>query len=50
MSQDESDEAFPATVYVVGVGPGATDLLTLRAVRILERSDLVLHAGPTPTT
>lgn len=36
----------PATVYVVGVGPGAPDLLTLKAVKVLERSDLVVHAGP----
>lgn len=33
-------------VYVVGVGPGALDLLTLRAVRVLERSDVLLHPGP----
>jgi precorrin-2/cobalt-factor-2 C20-methyltransferase len=36
----------PATVSIVGVGPGAPDLLTLKAVRVLERCDLVVHAGP----
>jgi precorrin-2/cobalt-factor-2 C20-methyltransferase len=40
------DVSAAATIYVVGVGPGDPDLLTLRAARVIERCDLILHPGP----
>ncbi len=37
----------PGTLYGIGVGPGDPDLLTLKAVHILQRVDIVYTAAST---
>ena len=38
-------EGEPVTVHFVGAGPGAADLITVRAQRLLERCAVCLYAG-----
>jgi precorrin-4/cobalt-precorrin-4 C11-methyltransferase len=41
----ERDQGFAVTVHFIGAGPGAADLLTLRAVRLIESSPVCVYAG-----
>lgn len=35
----------PGTVYIVGVGPGDPELMTLRAKRVIDAADLIIYTG-----
>src|SRR5881394_1064525 len=43
MVEERTGRVSNGKVYLVGAGPGAVDLLTLRAARLLEAADIVFH-------
>ena len=32
-------------IHFVGAGPGAVDLITVRGMRLIEESDVIIYAG-----
>jgi uroporphyrin-III C-methyltransferase/precorrin-2 dehydrogenase/sirohydrochlorin ferrochelatase len=48
LARKGQEAAVSGTVYLVGAGPGDPELLTVRAVRLIEKADVLLHDDLVP--